>query len=127
MHPIFKSISIPEIIQPGELYLLSNDSERGGYPEPIYWLFLISKEEELFQALEIEFCILIGKEYEALKFLGVKQLDKDCHEFSILCTDLDDGKKVSLKLYLHRLQSFTKYIATSRRLLERRQNLYYME
>jgi len=119
MNKIFKEASVAGIIEPGHLYIFDDCSNRGFSPEPIEYLFSISEDKEILQALDMEFCIVLAEDYEVRDFLGVRKINRNCHEFKVLCYEKKEQREVRLRLYLHRIQSFRECLSKTKRLFRR--------
>ena len=116
MNKIFNGVSVVGIIEPGQLYIIADSPDRGTSPEPINYLYCIREEREILEAMDMEFCIVQAETYEAKQFLGFRKVNRNCHEFKVLCIEKDGGKKVQMKFYLHRLLSFEENLLAMRKL-----------
>lgn len=106
MKPVFKDLSFADIFEPGQCYLLIEESSRDADLVPLEHIYVIQKEEQIVEALEIEMnIILLAMAYEVLAFAGVKRKTKDCHEFKMFCYDRKKQKTCYYRLYLQRLRS----------------------
>lgn len=106
MNKIFDGVSVAGIIKPGNIYIFCDNQDRGADPEPIEYLYVIKDDKEILQALDMELCIVMARHFEPIKFLRTRKVNKDCHEFSVLCYEKDSKEEVKYTLYLHRIQSF---------------------
>jgi hypothetical protein len=94
------------IIQPGHIYILCSESERGGYPEPIEFMYTIRAEHEILPAIDMEMNIVLASMYDLRKFCGVGKISDNCHQFKMVCYDKEGDRTTLYSLYLHRIMSF---------------------
>ncbi|HEY4206895.1 MAG TPA: hypothetical protein VGM31_08785 [Puia sp.] len=92
------------IIVPGEMYILS-ECERDWDVLSIEELCLIKEEHEIVEALEMEFLLVAAGEYDRIKFLMVRKIDKNSHEFLFECIEkatgiIRPGERMRMKITL---------------------------
>lgn len=102
MNELFKHVDVTGIIKPGENYYLMSDSE----PDCIDHLYLISRDEDILRALEMEMCVVLAEAYTVLRFDRLVRISDACYEFRMLCYEVDYEKEVEFSMYLHRAVTF---------------------
>ena len=106
MNKLFDCVSIVGIVVPGETYIFSEQASPGWDPGPISFLYVIQKDEEILQALEMEFCTVLADMYEVRKFKGIRKRSGDCYEFRCRCFERELKQEEDCCLYLHRVRTF---------------------
>ena len=106
MNKLFDGVSVVGIVVPGETYIFSENASPGGDPGPISYLYVIRKDEEILQALEMEYCTVLADMYEVKKFLGIRRLKEDCYEFRTRCFEKELEEEQDCCLFLHRVRTF---------------------
>src|SRR6202012_2843280 len=106
MHPILKNIHISGIINPGGTYIFSAEKEHGWDPGPIDHMYVLTRDEDIIPALEMELCIILGECYELRKFTKWSQILEGCYEFRFQCIDKAANNAAGYSLFLHRLSTF---------------------
>ena len=103
MKEVFASLSVTGILRSGEIYLLSPFSN--GETDPVDILYFIRTEEELREAVMMEFGVVTREDAEIRRYLGVRKIKEDCHEFKCLLCRPEDGGEFEGSFYLYRLRS----------------------
>jgi len=111
MNEVIKTIPTSGIVSPGEVYIFDERPDRAHSPDPIKYLYVIKREEEILPALEMEFCIVLAGEYELRQFLGWRKISADCQECKLICYDKVEETEVDYFLYLHRIMTFEEKLA----------------
>jgi hypothetical protein len=106
MYDLFTGLSLRGLIRPGESYILSEAMDIGRNPRLIEWLYLITTQEELMYALEMELCVVLHDTYAPKKFLRTSTIGRDCWQFLFLCHSIDGQPEIEYSIHLHRLKSF---------------------
>lgn len=117
MHQILQNIHISGIIAPGDTYLFSAEKEPGWDPGPIDQMYVLTRDEDILPALEMELCMILGNCYEVRRFIRWSQILDDCYEFRFQCFDKEEKKETGYSLFLHRLSSFREKLAWAQTLL----------
>lgn len=118
MNKVFNGVSVAGIIKPGHLYIFDESANRGWPPEPIEYLYCIREEREILSALDMEFSIVLTEDYELRKFLGIRKVNRNCHEFKMLCYEKYSDREIKYSLYLHRIQTFEECLSKTKKLFE---------
>jgi hypothetical protein len=106
MHRTLQGISTSGIITPGEIYVLI-ECESGSYGlDSLEFLYVITSEEEILTAIEMEICIVMAEDYTLKAFLGISKISADCHQFKMSCYYKPDRRRVEYSFYLHRITTF---------------------
>jgi hypothetical protein len=106
MNKLFDGIVVTGIVIPGETYIFSENASPGHDPGPLRFLYVIRRDEEILQAVEMEFCIVLAEMYELRKFLGIRRLSGDCYELRCRCFERQLKQVENVRLYLHRVRTF---------------------
>jgi hypothetical protein len=114
MHPVLASIPVTAIIQPGHIYVFCAEKERGWDPGPIDQLYVITRDEDILPALEMELCMILADWYELRHFVRCKEVLDDCYEFRFCCLDIAANKEIGYSLFLHRLSSLSEKLKWAR-------------
>lgn len=109
MKSIFPAGTAFEIVAPGEMYVVSDCSDRGYDAGPIEFMYVISSNEQVGPAVELEFSYL--DDYTLKEYLGFEKIADGCFCFKVLFYNPIAEKDVVYERYLHRLQSLDKFIA----------------
>lgn len=102
---VFANLSVAGLLRKGEIYLLSEWTADHG-PEPIEMLYVIRTEEELRQAVIMQFKIMHYADCEVRKFLRVQKIKDDSYEFVSLLYEVDRDNEFEESIFLYRLMSF---------------------
>lgn len=125
MNKIFNEASVTGIIEPGQLYIFDESANRGWSPGPIEYLFCIKEDKEILMALDMEYSIVLAEYYDLIEFLGIRKINKNCHQFRVLVYDKDSGRKTTSSFYLHRIIPFDECFSKIKRLFRQpRKNIY---
>jgi hypothetical protein len=106
MNKLFDGIVVTGIVIPGETYIFSESASPAYDPGPLNLLYVIRKDEEILQAVEMEFCTVLTEMYDLRKFLGIRRLSDDCYEFRCRCFEKQLKQLENVCLYLHRVRTF---------------------
>ena len=117
MHPILETIQISGIITPGDTYIFSAEKELGWDPGPVDHMYVLTRDEEILPALEMELCIILGECYELKKFIRWSQILEGCYEFRFQCIDKAANKAIGYSLFLYRLSTVSEKLAWAKTLL----------
>lgn len=101
----FANLSVTGLLRKGEIYLLSEWGENHAQ-EPIKLLYVIRTEEELRQAVIMQFKIMHYACCEVRKFLRVQKINDDSYEFVSLLYEIDHDEEYERSIFLYRLMSF---------------------
>ena len=116
MNKALIGVSITGIIEPGQLYILGENRDRGWNPQPIDCLFCIREDKEILEALDMDYSIILAEKCELKKYLGFKKINRNCYEFKLLVYEKDEGEEVRHSVYLHRILTFSEFLANTRKL-----------
>lgn len=72
MKEVFASLSVTGLLSAGEIYLLSPFSN--GETDPVDILYFIRTEEELREAVMMEFGVVTREDTEIRRYLGVRKI-----------------------------------------------------
>jgi hypothetical protein len=111
MNQELAKISVKGLVKPGCMYTFLAEKENGWDPGPIDQLYVITREEEIVPALEMELCLILGECYELRKFIKWSQILEDCYEFRFRCWDKAANEEIGYSLFLYRLSSFSEKLA----------------
>jgi hypothetical protein len=111
MHQVLENISLSGIIAPGDVYILSAEKYQGWDPGPIDEMYILTHDEDLLPAFEMELCIFLADLYEPRKLIKWGEILDGCYEFRFLCYDKTDEKEIGYSLFLHRLPTFSEKLA----------------
>lgn len=64
MNKALIGVSITGIIEPGQLYILGENRDRGWNPEPLDCLFCIREDKEILEALDMDYSIILAETCE---------------------------------------------------------------
>lgn len=117
MHPILQNIHITGIIAPGDTYIFSAEKEAGWDPGPLDQLYVLTRDEDIVPALEMELCLILGNCYELRRFIRCAQILDGCYEFRFQCFDKEEERETTYSLFLYRLASFREKLAWAQGLL----------
>lgn len=121
MNKIFNEASVVGIIEPGQLYIFDQRAHRGWSPGPIEYLFCIKEDKEILMALDMEYSIVLAEYYDLIKFLGIRKINKNCHQCKVLVYDKGSGRKTISSFYLHRIMPFDESFKKIKRLFRQAQ------
>jgi hypothetical protein len=116
MNSKFEGVSTAGIINPGDLYIIFEEPNRGGDPGPIDFIYAIRKDEDILPALDMEMCMMMAESYELIRFEGVTRISSDCHEFKMFVYDKEDDEEREWSLYLHRIVTFEEKLQAAKEL-----------
>ena len=103
------------IIKPGDVFILSEESDHEGEDlRPIEELYWIRSAEEIVGAIEMEIGIYLSEDYEFRKFNGVQKINDSCYKLDLVCYDLQDEKDEPYPWYLHRIDSFGEMLVKAK-------------
>jgi hypothetical protein len=108
MDTLFEGVSLAGIVEPGQFYMLF-DSDCGSVEGEIELMYFIRSEDELLETLRMEREIVLPALYTGIEFLGVRQVTKDRHLFSIFCINEND-REVRRYLFLQRLKPYDEML-----------------
>jgi hypothetical protein len=117
MHEVLKHIPISGIIAPGETYIFSAEKEYGWDPGPVDHMYVITRDEEILPALDMELCLILRDCYELRKFIRWAEVLEGCYEFRFRCFDKAANKEIGYSLFLQRLATFADKLSWARSLL----------
>ena len=106
MNKLFDGVVVTGIVIPGETYIFSESASPEYDPGPLNLLYVIRKDEEILQAVEMEFCVVLTDMYELRKFSGIRRLSADCYELRCSCFEKQLKQVETVRLYLHRVRTF---------------------
>src|ERR1700722_17184411 len=101
----FANLSVTGLLRKGKIYLLS-EWEENHAPEPSELLYAIRTEEELRQAVIMQFKIMHYADCEVRKFLRVQKIKDDSYQFVSLLYEIDHDVEYERSIFLYRLMSF---------------------
>lgn len=110
MNELFKDVDVVGIIKPGESFFLVPEDEREGDLD-YCWQYLISRDEDILRALELEMCYMLREWYEPLRFLRMVKLSEDTYEFTAWVYFKDEKKEGEASMYLQRVRTFEEEYA----------------
>lgn len=102
MKSILKDISVPNIITPGDMYILHKSKNSWHEPGPIIHMYFIKSDEEIMPAIGME---ISYSDYELKKFIGWDRVSSSCVEFKFLIYDSEAEKEVEYSIFLHRIKT----------------------
>lgn len=111
MHAQLAAIPVSGMINPGDIYIICAEKDLGWDPGPIELMYVITRDEDILPALEMEICIFLGQCYELRQFIKCSEILEDCYEFRFRCIDKAENREVGYSLFLHRLSSFSEKLA----------------
>jgi hypothetical protein len=114
MHPVLASIPVTGIILSGHFYVFCAEKDPGWDPGPIDQLYVITREEDILPALELELCMILAECYELRQFIRCAEILDGCHEFRFHCWDKAANKEIGYSLFLHRLPTLAEKLAWAR-------------
>jgi hypothetical protein len=116
MHPALEGVSVAGLIKPGQVYILVEQSNSGFPAESIDSTYIVRTEREILEALDMQMSIVLADWYELRRFVGIRKICDDCHEFRMICYDMDMKERTIFSFYLHRLRSFSEELKRAREL-----------
>ena len=117
MHPLLENISLPGIIAPGDTYIITAEKEQGWDPGPVDYMYVLTNDQEILPALDMELCIILADSYKLRRFVKWAEILDGVYEFRFICLDKETGVEVAYSLFLHRLRSFPEMLAFVKDLL----------
>ena len=94
------------IINPGDIYIISEQADPEWDPGPIEYIYTIRSATEIASAVEMEMEIVLADIFEFRRFQSVTKTQYESYQIMLLCFDKADRKEVSYSLYLHKLRAF---------------------
>lgn len=114
MHPLLANIPVTGLILPGEVYVLCAEKHQGWDPGPIDQQYVITRDEDILPALDMELCLFLADCYELRQFIRCAQILDDCYEFRFRCWDKAANEEIGYSLFLHRLPGLAEKLAWAR-------------
>jgi hypothetical protein len=108
MHQVLASIPVTGIIKPGQIYVLFAEREYGWDLDFIDQLYVITRDEDILPALELELSMLHPHWYELRHFIRCTEVLVDCYEFRFCCWGKSANKDIGYSLFLQRLSTFSE-------------------
>lgn len=109
MNEILKNIPTSGIITPGDIYIVSSN-DRGFDPGPTEFLYILTRDEDILTALELELCIVLGDMYDLRMFISSGRVEDGSHEFRFLCREKGRNEEVKHSIFLHRLSTLSEQL-----------------
>lgn len=114
MHPLLAGIPVTGLIRPGHVYVFCAEKEHGWDPGPIDQQYVITREEDILPALEMELCMILAGCYELRKFIRCAEVVEGCYEFRFRCWDKAANEEIGYSQFLYRLANLEEKLAWAR-------------